>query len=144
MNPFLKPIPTRSFTKISKVISEKGDDSSYQSLSILSENTRDISSFIKLFSLKELIPLIESLSKVELRILFYIFLKLRYNSDIITINFRDIKESFDISDSSIYRTVTKFESLNFIKHIKGENYYINLNLFFKGNRIAFIKKKYGT
>ncbi len=100
---------------------------------------------VKIYRTKENKQNILALSKNGLRLFMYILMGIRKGKDTIRLVQLDIMKELDISRNTYYRVQSELISNGFIYRETGMStglYYINPHIFFAGNLIESMEKKY--
>lgn len=149
INPFLTgvvesiaPAKTRKVAgfKFQDVINTETGEIDTQTMMVLSTRKEvDKAEFAKVF--RHQFQCFFGLSKASLDILDYISDNIRYNHDRIALMIADLSEQKGISISTVYRSLYQLiENKLIAKADKVGIYYINPQIFFKGDRIVLINE----
>ena len=142
-NPFMKSVIIEMDASTQVLIN--GEDKSGQRINkndaIIWKNRviKDRRKFTKLYhnGLKDFF----GLGRSEMDILKFIMGRLRKDQDKVAFTYKLVKEETDIaSDSTVSTTLLSLMNKGIIARAEGDGiYYINPNIFFNGDRVAFVK-----
>ena len=142
-NPFMKSVIIEMDASTQVLIN--GEDKSGQRINkndaIIWKNRviKDRRKFTKLYhnGLKDFF----GLGRSEMDILKFIMHRLRKDQDKVAFTYKLVKEETDIaSDSTVSTTLLSLMNKGIIARAEGDGiYYINPNIFFNGDRVAFVK-----
>ena len=104
--------------------------------------TRDVETFVKLYNIKSLNIILKNLPPICRRLFDLILTLLTEGSDTIKLDPEIAKEA-DIKNTAYYEAIKTLIEYGLIAKATTPLYYINLNFYFKGNRIKFIVDNYG-
>lgn len=97
----------------------------------------DTTDFVKLYSVRDLLKL----SKVGMAVLLYIMNILRFES-FVRFNYTDCMKYTGYNNrASLYRGVKELLDYDFIRVKQPKEYWVNPNIFFKGDRGLLLRKK---
>jgi hypothetical protein len=144
-NPFLENLKVKTkITKIADIADDatiKTDNYEFSVKNLVAGKENEIQSYEYVQIVNGDLDFLAVSSKHCLKILLYIFKTLKFNSDIIILPSSIFKMLKLPSLSSFYLGTRELLQANIIAKTDNANvYYINVNIIFKGNRLALLKE----